>query len=289
MGNRSYLTVSTAGTDIAVQCEANNSLPLFWIGLLDRDLVDTIAPTWRMIRKAHESGDDRAADILEQDPTLAQIEVAHDRFETNSRRTRQHLVRSAPEVLALFDDFTALVAAALADPDRQLMIDVLEYADFSTVDDFVATLHDSISALDSISGLDGGAGGGGASGGGVDCVGFEESLSLVSDDPIVHGTGFSDELQAASPHYRTALAARGRAMVAPRPGPPGAGIGKSLVTSIFMAATAVFFSLGAVVGLRDEGLTWTVVLAGLFGIVCCVYAAFEVASVRRRIRARRGG
>lgn len=188
MGNRSYLYVDKGEHNLF---EANNSLPFFWIGLLDKSILDKHKPAWEQYDELLETGNEAAIDELLSDvPSPLDFAISHEAFERNSTRTGQFLQRHYSHLLPLYDDFVRYVTAQFQ-ADDHIILSTLEMANFySRNKDFLETLYKEIDAIEQDK--------------------PSEIRYLFNDDLIASGTGFSlsDSFPKTSVAYQQAMAAR---------------------------------------------------------------------------------
>lgn len=141
MGNRSYLfLVKPEETNCLF--EANNSLPFFWIGLLDKEILAIAFQNWIKNEKLqHELSEEEFEKYLEKNPNS--IRINKNNFSKNSEKTRYFLEKNVPDALPLYNDFINHLNSKL-EIKNEIEIDFTEFFGFfnSTQDLYDALLKE---------------------------------------------------------------------------------------------------------------------------------------------------
>jgi|GEM_PF-6110192 len=176
MGNRANLNID----DREAVFEANNSLPGFWIGLLDQEIFEAHANKWRRIALLSED---------EQQEFDYSIEVSADRGLKNLDAARDTIKKLVPGVDELLDDFIQFLED---EAHFEIGLDLIEIANFTSLDEFIESVDSEVAILS------------GAKNG--------ELRYFDSHDPIAMGCGFdgssSESFSAQSSKYREFLVSR---------------------------------------------------------------------------------
>lgn len=132
MGNRSYLLDKEAH----ILFEANNSLPLFWLGLLNRDMLRRFRVSWDEYERQHEVLNDETKSTEERPSFWNEVGdkldfvITQEKFLANSQKlvifSRQHL----GEIDGLTTDFIQFLSKQLPAETDYLRISALEFAGF---------------------------------------------------------------------------------------------------------------------------------------------------------------
>ena len=179
MGQRTTLNIVTAEqTDWLF--EGNNSLPYFWLLLLDRTVVEAVKPQWESCEAQWNDEDDENEDqedyFDEEDeeengeyPEPFRLTPAQ--FRQNAERGRIFLTANSPDSVTLYNDFIQFIDARLS-PQSIIEIDVYEIRDFhDSLEEFFDYIDETIEEVENgrtgITGL------------------------ICEDDAIGDGTGFA--------------------------------------------------------------------------------------------------
>lgn len=174
MGNRSYLYNKEA----QVLFEANNSLPLFWLGLLNMEMLERYQLVWeaheralKILSESEEMTEETLHDFWQEWTDKLDFIVTQEEFLENSQQLAAFSQQTLGNIDGLTTDFIAFLGAQLPAKTDYLRLEVLEFADFyESVADFFAFLTDRVRIL------------------------TQESPSEVQDvleDPLGEGTGFA--------------------------------------------------------------------------------------------------
>ncbi len=252
MGNRAYLFAS----DDSELFESNNTLPSFWLAMLDAPLVRSYEPILRGIfahYEAVDAGEVGQDDFTEPDSLVVGTQTAL----ANLATARPHLEASFPELTALFDDFTDHVET-FGGPTLTLHLD--QMANFyETTDEFIETLQDEVLAWTTGVGLGTG--------------------HFRPTDPVGTGTGFHryddatfSERSAAYRHF-----AEQRYMEAVRNQPRNIqATGKSILARIALFALCPVFTWIATVGYRAEGWSGMVIFLIASNIIFYIWIGYDL-------------
>ena len=146
MGNRSNLYFNKEPFEFF---EANNSLPFFWLGLLDKNILNNHREAWEKYDELMGIEDQtKMSDFLAISPCPLDFKISKIEFETNAARTLKFLQKNYPESSGLFDDFRKYTLSKFGENDS-IFLDALEISNFhTTVDDFLDAIYAEIKAID---------------------------------------------------------------------------------------------------------------------------------------------
>ncbi|TDG36434.1 hypothetical protein EZJ43_07905 [Pedobacter changchengzhani] len=190
MGNRSYLYLKNENEALNI-FDANNSLPFFWLLLLDKETLGQQIEVWKKAETYESTHDEE-----ETEKYLAlnsnEISISKQRFEINAKNGRIFLLKHFPKTIPLFDDFIDLIKEKSKNYDH-LELDISQFSGFyNSLDEFCDALNDELLAIEA-----------------------DEPLKikfLIVEDLIGHGTGFENagnvEFTALT-SYQNALKNRG--------------------------------------------------------------------------------
>ncbi|PUZ29366.1 hypothetical protein DCC81_07895 [Chitinophaga parva] len=245
MGNRSYLYLGKGGPNLF---EANNSLPFFWISLLDKSILDNHKPAWEKYDQLEATENETAIDeLLGNIPSPLDFAICRAAFDRNTARTTMFLEKHFPHLLPLYNDFVHYVASKFQEGDH-VILSALEIAGFhaSSVA-FLQTLYAETGAIAHDT---------------PTAVHY-----LFDDDLIASGIGFSssDDFAGNSPAYREALKAR-NVVAAPAKGKQATPQKRSAFVTAFILILCPVFTYIVYRGYSKEGVSVTVVMLGLCNI-----------------------
>ena len=245
MGNRSYLFLGKGEQNLF---EANNSLPFFWISLLDKSILDHHRPAWEKYDQLEAAGNEAAIDeLLGNTPSPLDFAISHAAFDRNSARTTMFLEKHFPPLLPLYNDFVGYVAGQFQEGDH-VILSALEIAGFHTSGTaFLQTLYAE-----------------------TDAIAQDKPTAihyLFNDDLIASGIGFSlsDDFPGNSAAYREAMKAR-NIVSGPSRGKQATPQKKSTLVTAFILILCPVFTYIVYRGYSKEGVSATVVMLGLCNI-----------------------
>jgi len=237
MGNRSYLYLKNSKREHPV-FEANNSLPFFWIAILDKDGLSDQIQQWRNYEKFAETHtEEECEDYLTQYSNT--IVIVQSRFNENASRSRIFLKENFAESLPLFDDFVEFINLKF-EADDHLEMDITQYAAFyPSLDHFYDDLTSELDAIDTHQAA--------------------KIKFLLPDDLIAGGSGFqaisSDEF-SKSTAYQDAKQQRTN--------PPQPFSRKALIVAAIILLLCPLFSYWAYhIYIKDGFNSWVLILAFL--------------------------
>lgn len=137
MGQRTYLNIRTKETSEEI-FEANNTIPLFWLTLLNKDIIDDFEARLNL------SDIDQENEETEYRYCPLKIESAH--FSENAETGKKFIESSFPIHLRLYNDFIHYLKLIL-ERNQAIEIDVLECANFSSVSMLLHDLSNDAEAI----------------------------------------------------------------------------------------------------------------------------------------------
>lgn len=248
MGNRCYFDLVTDNEGLTL-FEANNSLPFFWIGCLDKSILQDHEKTWKYYAELLEKGED--------DFTLAtEFIIEKSEFERNSERTANFLSRFFPKSLNLFLDFKNYITSEFEKEDDYLLMDVIQFAGFTSVEELLDNLYKEVEAIETDN---------------------PNSIQyLFEEDLIASGSGFSVcGFDKFSQNYPKAL--KNRTSISfndPFDNYPFSL--KSLITNIIMLLMCPIFTYAVYRGYLKEGFSTSVILIGLLNLGFYAFSLFMI-------------
>lgn len=146
MGNRSYLYLRNQKRDKYL-FEANNSLPFFWLTVLDKNILNQQIQVWKkLIEFEKNHSEEEVENYLENNPTNLKIDFPT--FEKNVERSRAFLQKHYPSVFPLYDNFIDFVRSKF-ETDDYLELSILEYFGFyNSEDELFQELENELNAIE---------------------------------------------------------------------------------------------------------------------------------------------
>lgn len=240
MGYRSYLYLRKTGRNLYL-FEANNSLPFFWIALIDKTILKKYFQDWQSSLADQEIGNQQNFEqFSELNPNS--ITISEQALDMNSSKSRIFLQKHFPEAIPLFDDFIMYVKAQF-ETDDKLEIDITQLSAFyNSLNNFYTIIDNELNAIEADNPAD---------------IKF-----LVIEDLIGQGTGFvmSENKEFSSfLSYQKELKNRKTAVIVEKQ----KFNKKSLTIAIILFLLCPVFSIIAYKMYKDEGLTAMIALIGI--------------------------
>jgi len=248
MGHRSYLTLNKSDQAL-VAFEANNSLPFFWLTLIDKATLQSKVKDWKALENDMDTHPEE--DFTEYSKLI--IQVNFENFQRNSSIGLNFLTNYFPKAAALYRDFIEALKSNFEKTD-QLAIDIYQLSAFyEDTDTYISALTQQLEAIEQ---------------GNPELIQYLDSNDLIST-----GIGFTclpDFSELSS--YRTAMKKR-------RLVPPKSKYNyskKNLMINIVILLICPFFTFLVLKGFRKEGISGTVILLGLSNLGFYLYSIWEI-------------
>lgn len=236
--------------------EANNSLPFFWIALLDYHTLQNTIQVWKDYEIFEASHTEEVEDYLNNKSN--NIIIDRQRFEENAARSRSFLQINFPTVIPLFDDFIQFIQLKFESDDK-LEIDLIEITNFyDSFDEFWESIISEVKAIEENQ--------------------AQSITFLFTYDLIASGTGFesimtSNELSKL-PAYQEAMKNRK---------PPVYSVKytynkESLFTAIAILVLCPVFSYLTYKMYEANDLVFMVVFTGISNIGFYIFSIWEIIS-----------
>ncbi|RKE57249.1 hypothetical protein [Sphingobacterium detergens] len=257
MGYRSYLYLRKTGRNLYL-FEANNSLPFFWIALIDKTILKKYFQDWQKSLADQEAGSQQKFEqFSELNPNS--ISLSDQALNINSSKSRIFLQKHFPETIPLFDDFITYIKAQF-ETDDKLEIDITQLSAFyNSLNNFYHIIEKELNAIEEDNPAD---------------IKF-----LVIEDLIGQGTGFamSENKEFSSfLSYQKELNNRKTAVIVEKQ----KFNKKSLTIAIILFLLCPVFSIIAYKMYKDEGLT---AMIALIGILNLGFYCFSIWSLNKEI------
>ncbi len=259
MGNRSYLYLKNPQTATNI-FEANNSLPFFWLSLIDRDTLKRKLEDWKKFEQYEGSHTEEETEkYLEHNSN--DIAIDKQTFVDNSKKSRIFFQKHFPNVIPLFDDFIHYIEAKLK-TDDSLQMDMIQFSGFyNSLTDFYNAIDNELQAIEDDN---------------------PQRLKFpLEEDLIAHGTGFETTVNqefSFLPSYQEAIAKR----ATPKVKQSQKFNKKSLIISIVLLLLCPIFSFITYKMYEESGFTFNV---ALIGIVNFGFYYFSIWSIAAEIKA----
>ncbi len=253
MGHRSYLYVKDSHENEILLFEANNSLPLFWLTLIDKQTLESKIKDWESFERIDYEDYD-AIDVWEENNSL-EFFMTKNQFNKNSRIGLDYIKRLNADYVSLYQEFTHLISSNFKD-NYELVIDIFQLRGFKEhLIDFVEPLRNQVESIthqekntnyflfpeDLI-----------ASGSGFVCVDLEEDSKLVAYEEAAGNR----KIVLTKNEYRYNL--------------------KQLLRFIVLLLICPLFSFFTYKGFKKEGFSFMVVFLGITNILFYIYVIWEI-------------
>lgn len=257
MGYRSYLYLKKTGRNLYL-FEANNSLPFFWIALIDKTILKKYFQDWQKSLADQEAGNQQKFEqFSELNPNS--ITISEQALDMNSSKSRIFLQKHFPEAIPLFDDFIMYIKAQF-ETDDKLEIDITQLSAFyNSLNNFYNIIENELNAIEADNPAD---------------IKF-----LVIDDLIGQGTGFvmnENKEFSSLLSYQKELKNRKTVVIVEKQ----KFNKKSLTIAIILFLLCPVFSIIAYKMYKDEGLT---AMIALIGILNLGFYCFSIWSLNKEI------
>ncbi|MDF2478928.1 MAG: hypothetical protein K0S24_4411 [Sphingobacterium sp.] len=257
MGYRSYLYLRKTGRNLYL-FEANNSLPFFWIALIDKTILKKYFQDWQKSLADQEAGNQQKFEqFSELNPNS--ITISEQALDMNSSKSRIFLQKHFPEAIPLFDDFIMYIKAQF-ETDDKLEIDITQLSAFyNSLNNFYNIIENELNAIEADNPAD---------------IKF-----LVIDDLIGQGTGFvmnENKEFSSLLSYQKELKNRKTVVIVEKQ----KFNKKSLTIAIILFLLCPVFSIIAYKMYKDEGLT---AMIALIGILNLGFYCFSIWSLNKEI------
>ena len=257
MGYRSYLYLRKTDRTLYI-FEANNSLPFFWIALIDKTILKKYFQDWQKSLTNQETCNQQKFEQF-LDPNPNNITISERALNTNSSKNRIFLQKHFPETIPLFDDFITYIKAQF-ETDDKLEIDITQLSAFyNSLNNFYNIIENEVNAIEADNPAD---------------IKF-----LVIDDLIGQGTGFvmnENKEFSSLLSYQKELKNRKTVVIIEKQ----KFNKKSLTIAIILFLLCPVFSIIAYKMYKDEGLT---AMIALIGILNLGFYCFSIWSLNKEI------
>ncbi|GEM_PF-871764 len=257
MGYRSYLYLRKNNRNLYI-FEANNSLPFFWIALINKTILKKYFHDWQKYLEDQEARNQQKFEqFSEYNPES--ITISEQALNINSSKSRIFLQKHFPETIPLFDDFITYIKTQF-ETDDKLEIDISQLSAFyNSLNNFYHILENELNAIETDNPAD---------------INF-----LATEDLIGQGTGFvmSDNKEFSSfPSYQKELKNRKTAVIVEKQ----KFNKKSLITAVILFLLCPVFSVIAYKMYKDEGLTGMIALIGILNLG---FYGFSIWSLKKEL------
>lgn len=249
MGHRSYLYLEKPVSE-KVLFEANNSLPFFWLALLDSPALRAKIDVWEKVFLEENALNEE--EEPEPDREVNNLSLSKVQFRKNADRSLAFLERQFPFCSPLFREFVDFINAAF-DAEYTLKIDITQCSAFyESIQSFGAALLQEVEAIETDQ--------------------PQMMTFLQPDDLIGSGTGFTTDAGgafAALLEYQRNLKKRS---VPPQLQRPQKASLRSLRVALVVLLLCPVFSYGIYKGYLKEGLSRSVVAIAFLNVLFYVFS-----------------
>ncbi len=252
MGNRSNLYLQSSKSALPL-FEANNSLPFFWLALLDSQTLTEKFRDWERAVAHEELAGEEGGN--EEWPS-ANIVLSEQTFLENAARSHAFVRHHFPDCLPLFTDFGNCIKGSFKTAET-LRMDITQVSAFyESTGAFCEALQREVAAIENNR--------------------PGEISFLLPTDLIAGGTGFATSENsgfAALPEYQRNL--KTRSVPPPLQRPQKASL-KSLRVALVVLLLCPVFSYGIYKGYLKEGLSGSVVAIALLNVLFYVFSLWAL-------------
>lgn len=261
MGHITNLIVKTK-TEDKYLFEAKNSLPFFWIALLDREIIESCKKAWqyydKLIKQDNEEELEQYTDII---PSPLWLYISKEQFDRNRKTAGHYLQKCYPETLTLFTEFCNYIETQYDNEINSgefIMLDIIAISGFySTAEQFINELLVEINKLKT----------------------FKYTNYLDTTDLIASGTGIACAgFGQESTTYQVAVRKRNTMF-----GHPQKELPKNICFSwkrfifwLLMLLACPVFSYLTYRGYLKEGFSFRVILLGLCNIGFYIFSSWAL-------------
>lgn len=261
MGHRTCLAINTKKEEINA-FEANNSVPFFWIGLLDIEILKSARKSWEeydtIFKNGSEEEIEKYTDIY---PSPTCLIVERDSFEKNTTKTIEFFKEFYPNSLDLFTDFRNYIQSKFTDKDDYLSIDIIELSHFDSVEKLYTNILSQIKLI----------------------INKKNDYNPFFDekDIVTLGCGFaSNDFKEYSVSYQIALKTRKTSKVLKSK--PTRNIKKEIFKHITILLICPFFTYLVYIGFLKDGISFWVVFIAITNIGFYWYSIYRLIEINRQ-------
>ncbi|SFN40249.1 hypothetical protein SAMN05421594_2603 [Chryseobacterium oleae] len=257
MGNRCYLYLKNPKKELPL-FEANNSLPFFWIAILDKKILIDKIQQWKAYEQYAEKHTEEETELYLKQYSN-NLSLDQETFTRNAKRTQEFLTENFSETLPLFNDFVKFIHSKFETDDR-LEIDITQFSAFyDSLEEFFLDLTSEMDAIENNQAAN---------------IKF-----LLPNDLIAAGTGFqsiSGNEFSTLPTYTNAIQNRGI--------PQQPFSRKSLIVAITILMICPLFSYWAYrIYTKDGFNTWVIII----GFLNMLFYLYSISTIILEIKAYR--
>ncbi len=257
MGHRSYLYLedkNRAKKQTKYLFESNNSLPFFWLLLIDRQMLNDKIVDWKDAVKYEKNHTEEETEEYLKTSYSGDFKIDKLTFEKNSQKNRKYLEKKYPTTLPLYDDFIAFISVKFNENNHLKMDITQQSAFYDSLDDFCTILQNELQIINKNK---------------------SKSTFLETYDLIAFGTGFtsldSDEFKA----YPTYIEAQ-KNRKAPSIKDKKTFDKKSLIVNIIILLLCPFFSLLAYRIFKSDGISFNALLTTLLNLGFYIFSIWGI-------------
>ncbi|SNR16197.1 hypothetical protein [Tenacibaculum jejuense] len=275
MGHRSFLFFVNkdsqeevdffSGTNSLLLFEANNSLPLFWLTLIDKQTLENKIKDWEAFERIDYEDHD-AIDVWEENNSL-EFFITKSQFNKNSTLGLDYIKRLNADYISLYQEFTHVILSNFED-NYELVIDIFQLRGFEeNLADFIEPLRQQIESI----------------------THQEKNTNyfLFPEDLIVSGTGFLSHFvqeDFSLPNYEKVLRSR---EISRYEGESNHAVKEIynrdlLLFFIFIVLLCPLFTYVAYRGYQKEGITMAVLMVLVLNIL---FYYFSLSGILRQLKA----
>ncbi len=261
MGHRSYLYLTSKDEEKVDLFEANNSLPFFWLTLIDNKTFNDKVKEWEASINYELNHTEEAVEKYFETHSL-NIQIPIEDFKRNSSQGTLFVAKFYPETIDLYKEFLVIIERNFKN-NQKLEIDIFQLSAFEeTLNEFTKPIIDTIKNIEELK--------------------LENVTFLNTDDLIATGTGFISiffKENSASPLYQEAIRNRKKTVVEDKK--RDVYNKQELFIVIIILIICPVFTYVTFVGFKKDGFSFSVILIGIFNIL---FYMFSLGGIKSQIK-----
>lgn len=263
MGHRSYLyLIKKEAKENLVIFEANNSLPFFWLTLIDGQSLQSKIKDWQKLDEVNEFASNNKVQETSLEATSYDFELDLETFKHTSSIGKSFVETHFLAAFPLYEEFIEVISTYFTQGDT-LVIDIFELSSFyQNLDEFTETIINEVNAIEQ---------------------GIPEAVSFLdTHDLIATGSGFLSIPTKDFPVprlYQNAL--KNRRVKATKN--KATYQKKSILYHVIILLICPVFTWVTFKGWQSNGFAPSVIFIGIANLIFYIYAIWEiVAQIKMR-------
>lgn len=252
MGHRSYLYLTNKDKEELDLFEANNSLPFFWLTLIDSKTFNNKVKEWEAFISYESNHTEEEVEKYFETYSL-NIQIPIENFKRNSFQGGLFIEKFYPETIDLYKEFLELIERNFKN-NQKLEIDIFQLSAFEeALNEFTKPIVDSIKNIEELK--------------------LENVTFLNTDDLIATGTGFvSVFLEEGSELSLYQKAIENRRKTEFKYEKRDVYVKQELIIFIIILLICPVFTFITFKGFKKEGFSFMVIFIGILNMLFYVFS-----------------